>query len=118
MIETHTQEKEMYKLISFIIGASLVITYVFGIYQITFNDKYDTKEMILAYAFPPYPVWIGGKEIYLKFNTNTDYQYKYEKCLKESFLVPETQRHNLCDCMANSNSNKEMAKNCGVITFN
>ena len=107
----------MNKLFGFVFWVSLVITYVFGLYQVTFNDKYDVKKMVLAYFVPPYPVWVGGKEIYLKFNTNSEYQFKYEKCLKESFLLPKNMKHNLCDCVANSNSKEEMAKNCLLITL-
>lgn len=77
-----------------IFGIVLIGGYLFGMYNLAFNDRYSSKELIIGMAFPPYPIYVGTKEAYTDFTGDTsqddedmDFIIKDEKQPLKDFVV-------------------------------
>jgi len=96
----------------------IVGSYLFGATKILVDDRrYDTKDVVIGFAFFPYTIWVGGKELYKLATTTSEFRNKENKCLTaaEAFM-PRNPRLRLCECVANAN-NQDEAEKCGVKIF-
>lgn len=50
-----------------IVTLFIMITYSYGGYKLIADEKYSKFELIVGFVLPPYPVYIGTKELYYKF---------------------------------------------------
>jgi len=80
-----------------VIGAYLLITYLFGMYNLAANDAYSAKELIAGGAFFPYANYIGTKEIYNSFSKDT-----YQNDEDIDFIIKD-EKQSLNDFVASLN---------------
>ncbi len=47
-----------------VVGFIVAMMYISGMYLLIANDKYSAKQLVAGSVFPPYAVYIGGKDLY------------------------------------------------------
>ena len=52
------------QLLAILFAGYLIITYFYGLYALVVKDTYSKKELIIGMALPPYPIYVGAKEVY------------------------------------------------------
>ena len=99
----------------------IVGSYLFGATKILVDDyRYDTKDVVIGFMFPPYPVWVGGKELYKIVTTTSEFRDKENRCLKMpliNLLSTTESKLSFCECLATAKTELE-GEQCGVDLFN
>ena len=113
--------KDMFgSLVGGLILLLIVGSYLFGATKILVDDyRYDTKDVVIGFMFPPYPVWVGGKELYKLAATTPSFREKENRCLKTpllNLLSTKESKLNFCECIASAKTEKE-GEQCGVNLF-
>jgi len=99
----------------------IVGSYLFGATKILVDDyRYDTKDVVIGFMFPPYPVWVGGKELYKLATTTPEFRNRKNKCLEMPLInlisTPKS-KLSFCKCLAVAKTEQE-GEQCGVDLFN
>ena len=99
----------------------IVGSYLFGATKILVDDyRYDTKDVVIGFMFPPYPVWVGGKELYKLATTTPEFRNRENKCLEMPLInlisTPKS-KLSFCKCLAVAKTEQE-GEQCGVDLFN
>lgn len=48
-----------------VLAIFLTITYCYGGYKLLVDENYSKLQVVIGFIIPPYPVYVGTKEIYL-----------------------------------------------------
>lgn len=65
---------------------TMVVTYVYGMYNLISNDNYSAKQLIIGGALPPYSMYVGGDELYHKIFIKEEKEQKDEHLLLYQYL--------------------------------
>ncbi|MBT3921977.1 MAG: hypothetical protein HOF21_05310 [Nitrospina sp.] len=82
--------------------AFMMFLYPFGIYSIVVDDhRYTTKDVVIGMIVPPYPLWVGGKEVYRFIATTAEAREAEVVCLDicEALDLPRNSRLRFCKCI-------------------
>jgi len=85
--------------------------YCLGMYVIISDDhNYATKDVVIAAIFIPYPMWVGGKEIYKYITVPSIARRNEHKCLNELEFrgVPRKRRIKICKCFIINSKRPEL----------
>lgn len=88
---------------------ALFTLYVGGLYEIISDDqRYTTKDAVLAFVIFPYPMWVGVKEAYRYFTVSAADRQFEDECLTttEALGVPRESRLRYCDCFTKTKNEK------------
>jgi hypothetical protein len=109
---------------SLVVGSILLLilgSYLLGATKILVDDhRYDSKDVVIGFIFPPYPVWVGGKELYKLATTTSEFRDKENRCLKMpliNLLSTPKSKLSFCKCLAVAKTEQE-GEQCGVDLFN
>ena len=83
------------------------------------DQRYDVKDVVIGLIFPPYPVWVGGKELYKLATTTSEFRNREDRCLGAPmiYLLPSTKSKLIfCECIAAAKTEQE-GELCGVDFF-
>ena len=98
--------------IGIVVGMFVMLLYIFGMYEIIVDDhRYTTKDVVIGFAFFPYPWWVGGKEAYRFMTTSAEDRDTAVKCLdaSEALGMPRKSRLRFCECFVET-KNSEICK--------
>ena len=87
--------------ISGIIGVSVFVLYLFGMYTIIVDDhRYTTKDVVIAAVVFPYSLWVGGRQTYRLITVSSEDREIEEQCLDtaEALRAPRNARLRYCEC--------------------
>ena len=76
--------------------------YIFGMYAIIADDhRYTTKDVVIGAVIFPYPLWVGGKEVYRLASTSSEDRALESKCLDatEAVGIKRKSRLRFCECL-------------------
>ena len=96
----------MSDVIQVVVGAILFLLYIFGLYEIVVDDhRYTTKDVVIGAVLFPYPMWVGGYEIYRFMSISAEDRDTEEKCLdaSEAIGMPRRSRLRYCECFVETN---------------
>lgn len=93
--------------VNILAGIAFFSIYILGMYKIVSDDhRYTSKDVIIGAIMFPYPIWIGGKEVYRTITTSSENRKNEEKCLDatEALGMKQKSRLRFCECMVETNN--------------
>jgi len=108
---------------SLVVGSILLLilgSYFLGATKILVDDhRYDSKDVVIGFIFPPYVLWVGGEELYRLATTTSEFRDKENRCLEMpiiNLLSSTKSKLRFCECLAGAKTEQE-GEQCGVNLF-
>lgn len=84
----------------------ILCVFLLGVYKIIVDDnRYTSKDVALAVFIPPYPLWVGSKEVYRLATAKPGSQAREDQCFRTAELLgmPRKPRVEFCECTVETN---------------